>query len=118
MTAVSRLQKLQQICYFKTVSPKAVPLNGAISSAHNNVRFQREQRNSTKTARSKVCKLPFNPGSSMVQLRLFNGAMASNVTPSCRPGKYDLCRILGAIRWERRFRHTTVLEHALSHASN
>ena len=34
------------------------------------------------------------------------------------PGKYDLCRILGEIRRERRFRHTTVSEHALYHASN
>ena len=69
-----RLDKLKsknsdcsQSSYFKTVSPKPVPLNRAISPEHNNVLFQRGQCGSTKTARSKVCKLLFNPGSSMVQ---------------------------------------------------
>ena len=69
MTAVSRL-KLQQISYFKTVLPKPVPLNRAISSAHNDVLFQHGQCSSTEIVRSKVCKLLFNPGSSMVEQAL------------------------------------------------
>ena len=80
MTAVSR-SKLQQICYFKTVSPKPVlPNYRAISLAHDNVLFQYGQCSSTEIARVKVSKLSqwFN--------KLFNGAMASNVMPSCRPG--------------------------------
>ena len=53
VTAVSR-SKLQQICYFKTVSSKPVLLNRIISQAHYNFVFQHGQCNSTKTVRSNV----------------------------------------------------------------
>ena len=68
---LDKLKRINSDCsqssYLKTVSPKPVPLNRAISPEYNNVLFQRGQCSSTKTARSKAYKLLFNPGSSMVQ---------------------------------------------------
>ena len=98
MTAVSR-SKLQQICYFKTVSPKPVPLNRAISPAHNMFYFNADNAAARKPRDRRSASCSSIPGLQWFN-KLFNGAMTSNVTPSCRTGP-GLVNTIFAESWKQ-----------------